>query len=69
MDSKKVKMKKIYCINCNKVQKISYIYNKTLVLSIICDNWSSKGKKYFKKKYPLRFLKLFVQFKMWWNIK
>ena len=39
---KKVRMKKICCIKCNKYRKlnnpkISYIFDKVLVLSSICD--------------------------------
>ena len=39
--TKKIKMKKIYCVICGKYRefekpKISYIFEKTLVLSIIC---------------------------------
>ena len=35
-------MKKVYCIKCNKYKKlkkfkISYIFDKTLVFSIICE--------------------------------
>ena len=40
-------MKKIYCIKRNKNQKFKnpktlYIFNKTLVLSFICDKCGSK---------------------------
>ena len=43
-------MKKIYCIKCNKytkfkVPKISYIFNKTLVISIICGKCGSNDEK------------------------
>ena len=39
--TKKIKMKKIYCVICGKYRKFekpktSYIFEKTLVLSIIC---------------------------------
>ena len=42
---------KIYCIKCNKVRKfknpkISYILDKTLVLSTICHKYGSNDKKY-----------------------
>ena len=45
-------MKKIYCSKCNKYKKfknpkISYIFDKTLVLSIVCDKCSSKDEKVF----------------------
>ena len=41
---------KIYCIKCNKVRKfknpkISYILDKTLVLSTICHKYGSNDKK------------------------
>ena len=41
---------KIYCIKCNKVRKfknpkISYILDKTLVLSTICHKYDSNNKK------------------------
>ena len=52
-------MKKIYCIKCNKYRKfknpkISYIFDKTLVLSIISDKCGSKDEKYFRNKNHLR---------------
>ena len=48
-------MKKIYCINCNKYRKfknskISYIFDQTLVLSIICNKCSSNDEKIFKEE-------------------
>ena len=44
----------MYCIKCNKHRKfkkpeISYILDKTLVPSIICDKCGSKGEKIFKE--------------------
>ena len=55
----KVKMKKRYCVKCNKYwkfkkRKISYSFDKTLVSSIICDKCYSKDEKYLKKKNQLR---------------
>ena len=43
-------MKKKYCIRCNehrkiKNPKISYIFNKTLVLSVTCGKCGSNDKK------------------------
>ena len=53
-------MKKIYCIICGnyrklKNPKISYILDKTLVLSIICDKCSSEDKKIFKEENQLKY--------------
>ena len=46
MDSKKVKMKKIYYIVCGKYEKSkkpkTYIFYKTLALSIICSKCINK---------------------------
>ena len=57
-DSKNDRMKKVYCNKCNKDKKlknpkISYIFENTSVLSIICDMM----KKYLKKKIQLRYWK------------
>ena len=48
-------MKKIYFIKCNKYRKfknpkISYLFNKALVLVIICDKCGSNDEKIFNKK-------------------
>ena len=57
-DSKKVKIKKIYCIKCNKYRKFKndkiYILYKTLVFCIICDKWAVMVKTYLLKKYQLK---------------
>ena len=47
-------MKKIYCVNYGKRRKfenpkISHIFEKTLVISIICDKCGSKHKRIFKE--------------------
>ena len=47
-------MKKIYCGVCgknkkDKNRKISYIFEKKLVLSIICSKCGSKDEKIFKE--------------------
>ena len=55
-------MKKTYWIKCNKYRnfknsKISYIFDETLILSIVCDKCGSKDEKRFKdlkKKNQLR---------------
>ena len=46
-------MKKLYCTNCNKFRKfekrkISYLLEKTLVLSIICSKYKNEDEKIFK---------------------
>ena len=38
-------MKKIYCINVQN-PKISQIFDKTLVLSVIYDTWGKNDEKY-----------------------
>ena len=53
-------MKKIYCIKCNKNKKfknlkISYIFEKILVLFISCSKYGNEDKKMFKKKSQLRY--------------
>ena len=53
-------MKQIYCVICGKYRKfrkpkISYIFEKTLVLSMICDKGKNEDEKYLKKKNQLRY--------------
>ena len=54
-------MKKIYCVICDKCRKfekpkISYISEKTLVLSLLSAvSAKMKIKKYWKKKNQLRY--------------
>ena len=53
-------MKQIYCVICGKYRKfrkpkISYIFEKTLVLSIICSKGKNEDEKYLKKKNQLRY--------------
>ena len=48
-------MKKLYCIICGKYRKFikpktSYIYEKTLALSIICSKCKNKDEKLFKEE-------------------
>ena len=55
-----IKMKKIYCIICGKYRKfknpkISHVFEKTLVLSIICSKCSNEDEKYLKKRNQLRY--------------
>ena len=47
-------MKKLYCFICGKYRqfrkpKISYLLEKTLVLSIICSKRKNKDEKLFKE--------------------
>ena len=56
-------MKEMYCIVCGKHikfenPKISYIFEKTLVLSITCINCGSKDEKIFKKEEWIKILKI-----------
>ena len=53
-------MKNIYCVICGKYRKfkkpkISYIFEKTVVLSIICRKCENEDEKYSKEKNQLRF--------------
>ena len=53
-------MKKLYCVICGKYKKfenpkISYIFKKTLALSIICCKCKNEDEKYFKKQNQLRY--------------
>ena len=48
-------MKKLYCVICGKYRKfekpkISYLLEKTLVLSIICSKCKNEDEKLFKEK-------------------
>ena len=52
-------MKKLYCVKYGKYRnfknlKISYIFKKTLVISIVCDKCASKHKRIFKNIYLLK---------------
>ena len=58
-----MKLRNICCIKCNKCgkfksPKISYIFDKTLFLSIICDKCSSEDRKIFKEKESIEILKI-----------
>ena len=51
-----IKQKKIYCIVCDKYKKIknpkiSHIFGKTLVYSIICRRCGNKDEKVFKEEH------------------
>ena len=54
-------LKKLYCIICGKYRKfknpkISYILEKTLVLSIICSKCKNEDEKIFKEKESIEIL-------------
>ena len=58
---KKFKMKKFCCVVCGKYKKIknlkiSYILEKTLVLSIICSKCRSEDEKIFKEEESIETL-------------
>ena len=74
INSKKVKMEKKYCIFCGKYRKfknlkVSYVFQKTLVLFIICYKCSSKDKNIFKDKESIEILKFFGLIEKWNNTK
>ena len=56
-------MRKIYCTKSKKYKefekpKISYIYDKTLLLSSICNKCESEDEKLFKEEESIRILKI-----------
>ena len=58
-------MKKIYCVIWSKYikfekTKISYLLEKTLVLSIICSRCKNEEKKYLEKKNQLKYKQFLV---------
>ena len=57
-------MKKLYCVICGKYRKfkisrISYIFEKTSVFSIICIKWENEDEKIFKEEESIEILTLF----------
>ena len=57
------KMKKLYCVNCGKYRKfeklqMSYLLEKTLVLSIICSKCKNEDEKIFKEEESIEILKI-----------
>ena len=61
--SKKVKMKNRYRIICGKYRKfknpkISYTFEETLVLSIICSKCKNEDEKIFKEEESIKILKI-----------
>ena len=58
-------MKKFYCIICGNYRKFekpetSYIFEKTLVLSIICSKCKNEDEKVFKEEESFDILKFLV---------
>ena len=58
-------IKKIDYVICGKYRKfkkpkISYIFEKTLVLSIICSTWKNEDEKIFQEKKSIEVLKIYV---------
>ena len=56
-------MKKLYCVTCGKYRKfeqpkISYIFEKTLLLSIIYSNFKNEDEKIFKEEEFIEILKI-----------
>ena len=61
-------MKKSFCVICGKYRKyknpkISYIFEKTLVLSIICTKCKNEDEKIFKEEESIEILKILDLFK------
>ena len=57
-------MKKIYCVFCGEYRKfknpkISCIFEKTLVFSIICSKCKNEDEKIFKEEESIEILKIF----------
>ena len=56
-------MKKSYCVICRKYRKfekpkVSYLFEKTLVLSIICSKWKNEDEKLFKEEESIEILNI-----------
>ena len=56
-------MKSLYCVICGKYikfekPKISYLLEKTLVLSIICSKCKNENEKYLKQEKSIEILKI-----------
>ena len=57
------KIKKLYCVACSKYRKlekpkISYLLEKTLVLSIICSKCKNEDEKIFTEEDSIEILKI-----------
>ena len=58
-------MEELYCVICGKYRKfekpkISYLLEKTLVLSIICSKCKNEDEKIFKEEESIEILKILV---------
>ena len=56
-------MEELYCVICGKYRKfekpkISYLLEKTLVLSIICSKCKNEDEKLFKEEDSIEILKI-----------
>ena len=56
-------MKKLHCVVCDRYKtfekpKISYILEKTLVISIICSKCKNEDEKIFKEEESIEILKI-----------
>ena len=56
-------MEELYCVICGKYRKfekpkISYLLEKTLVLSIICSKCKNEDEKIFKEEESIEILKI-----------
>ena len=56
-------MKKLSCVICGKYRKfektkISYLLEKTLVLSIICNKCKNEDENLFREEEPIEILKI-----------
>ena len=56
-------MEKLFCVICDKDRKfekpkISYLLEKTLVLSIICSKCKNEDEKIFKEEESIEILKI-----------
>ena len=56
-------MRQLYCVICSKYRKfekpkISYLLEKTLVLSIICSKCKNEDEKLFKEEESIEILKI-----------
>ena len=56
-------MEKLYCVICGKYRKfektkISYLLEKTLVLSTICSKCKNEDEKVFKEENSIEILKI-----------
>ena len=64
-------IKKIYCIKYNKNRKLvtpkiyTYTFDRTLVLSVICEKCDIKDEKIIKEEEPTELIKILTLFKIW----